>query len=65
MEGKCFVCKPGTTQCAIMGYHLDSSPILDETDMSERHFVDTIGSKFYLNTGKDYPFCRKSLKIIF
>ncbi|XP_045475714.1 pancreatic triacylglycerol lipase-like isoform X1 [Harmonia axyridis] len=63
MSGKCFICKPGTMQCAMMGYHLDSSPIFEETDISERHFVDTIGSKYFLNTGKDFPFCHRIYRI--
>ncbi|KAK9878125.1 hypothetical protein WA026_021142 [Henosepilachna vigintioctopunctata] len=63
MNGKCFICKPGTTQCTIMGYHLDSSPMFEETDISKRQFVETIGSKYYLNTGKENPFCHRTYRI--
>lgn len=58
MSGKCFTCKPGI-DCAVMGYHADSSMGLENEVQPQTKLKDIIGNKYYLTTGKEYPFCRK------
>lgn len=64
MAGKCFTCKPGDMNCALMGYHADASPGLENNEISSSKFSDLIGNKYFLTTGKEYPFCRKYFSIL-
>lgn len=54
------MCKSGTS-CAIMGYHADSTPGLLENNevLPQSKLQEAIGSKYFLTTGRDYPYCRK------
>nr|XP_023029989.1 pancreatic triacylglycerol lipase-like [Leptinotarsa decemlineata] len=62
-EGRCFTCKPGTG-CAIMGYHADSTPGLLENELQpQSKLQETIGNKYYLTTGKEYPFCHRIYRV--
>ncbi|CAH0554374.1 unnamed protein product [Brassicogethes aeneus] len=61
MGGKCFNCKPGSN-CAIMGYHADNTPGLDN-EVSPQTKIDTIGSKYFLTTGREYPYCNRMYRI--
>lgn len=43
-----------------MGYHTDSSPGLEnEIAPQSTRFQDTMGTKFFTSTGREYPYCRK------
>lgn len=60
LAGKCFKCKAGSGNCALMGYHTDSSPGLEnEISPTQQRFHDTIGTKFFTSTGREFPYCRK------
>ncbi|KAJ8942541.1 hypothetical protein NQ314_010046 [Rhamnusium bicolor] len=60
-EGNCFTCKPGTN-CAIMGYYADTTPGLLENEVQpQAKLQETVGMKYYLTTGREYPYCRKFL----
>ncbi|XP_069354959.1 pancreatic triacylglycerol lipase-like isoform X4 [Maniola hyperantus] len=68
ISGKCFHCGHG---CAVMGFHADSSPglITNKNNQSENEVYpseeqDTIGAKYYLNTGKELPFCQRHYKVV-
>lgn len=63
-EGRCFTCKPGTG-CAIMGYHADSTPGLMENNeiQPQAKLQETIGAKYYMTTGKEYPYCHRMYRI--
>lgn len=64
--GRCFKCNTGN--CAVMGYHATLPKIQsfnsseNEVIPSERDQPDNVSvapGKYFLATGKDYPFCRK------
>lgn len=59
MVGKCFACKPGLDSCAVMGYHADTSPVIENEISTQPKLPDLIGNKYYLTTGREFPFCRK------
>lgn len=59
LSGKCFTCKPGSGSCALMGYHADSSPGLENEVSPQIRLQETVGNKYFIATGRDYPFCRK------
>ncbi|XP_017784310.1 PREDICTED: pancreatic triacylglycerol lipase-like [Nicrophorus vespilloides] len=61
VSGKCFKCKPGSTDCALMGYHADLSPGL-ENEISPR-LQDNVGNKFFTTTGRELPFCHRLYRI--
>lgn len=58
LSGKCFSCKPGSGACALMGYHADSSPGLENEVQPQNRLQEYVGSKFFTNTGREFPFCR-------
>lgn len=73
--GRCFKCNTGN--CAIMGYHAtlpkiaSSNSSENEVIPSEHHQqqhqtdqVTPLPGKYYLATGREFPFCRKCPKII-
>lgn len=64
MAGRCFKCNSGN--CAVMGYHA-TLPNLQSANSSENEVIPSDASsdpvtpvpgKYFLATGKDYPFCR-------
>lgn len=65
LAGRCFKCTSGN--CAVMGYHASMPHSLVNTNQnsSENEITDiqNLGppqpGKYFLVTGKDYPFCRK------
>ncbi|XP_018561128.1 pancreatic triacylglycerol lipase [Anoplophora glabripennis] len=63
-EGKCFACKSGTS-CAIMGYHADSTPGLIENNevLPQSKLQEAVGSKYFLTTGRDFPYCHRTYRI--
>ncbi|XP_019877450.1 pancreatic triacylglycerol lipase [Aethina tumida] len=61
MSGKCFTCKPGAN-CAIMGYHADSTPGI-ENEVAPVKPQDTVGAKYFLTTGREYPYCHRMYRI--
>ncbi|CAG9819132.1 unnamed protein product [Phaedon cochleariae] len=62
-EGRCFTCKSGTG-CAIMGYHADTTPGLVDKEVSpQSKSQETIGSRYFLTTGKEYPYCHRMYRI--
>ncbi|KAE8744829.1 hypothetical protein FOCC_FOCC008553 [Frankliniella occidentalis] len=50
-KGKCFNCVGNSSNCALMGMHATETP------------VGPPGSKYYVATGKDSPFCRRHYRI--
>lgn len=43
-----------------MGYHADSSPGLENNEVSpEVKMQDMIGAKYFTTTGRNFPYCRK------
>lgn len=50
-----------------MGYHADSTPGLMENNeiQPQAKLQETIGAKYYMTTGKEYPYCRKYCFLIF
>lgn len=58
-SGKCFDCKPGSGSCALMGYHSDISPGLENEISPQVRLQGNIGNKFFTTTGREFPFCRK------
>ncbi|KAF2902054.1 hypothetical protein ILUMI_04153 [Ignelater luminosus] len=64
LAGKCFTCKPGSGACALMGYHTDSSPGLEnEIAPQSTRFQDTMGTKFFTTTGREYPYCHRLYRV--
>ncbi|KAG5878995.1 hypothetical protein JTB14_026799 [Gonioctena quinquepunctata] len=62
-EGRCFTCKPGGG-CAIMGYHADTTPGLVENEVQpQSKLQETTGNKYYLTTGREYPYCHRTYRI--
>lgn len=68
MAGKCFKCTSGN--CALMGYDATLPITTTVTNSSENDIIPSSGNalrepaapqpgKYFLATGKDYPFCRK------
>ncbi|XP_034230218.1 pancreatic triacylglycerol lipase-like [Thrips palmi] len=51
LEGKCFNCATNSSNCALMGMHATETPI------------GPPGSKYFVATGKDTPFCRRHYRI--
>ncbi|XP_071057677.1 pancreatic triacylglycerol lipase-like isoform X2 [Onthophagus taurus] len=60
-SGKCFGCKQGSGSCALMGYHSDTSPGL-ENEVSTQ-LQGNIGNKFFTMTGREFPFCHRLYRI--
>lgn len=57
-EGRCFTCKQGMG-CAIMGYFADTTPGIGDNDIQKRSKLEeTVGNKYFLTTGREYPYCR-------
>lgn len=48
LQGKCFECADNSSSCAIMGLKASESTSLIQP-----------GSKFFITTSKDYPYCRE------
>jgi pancreatic triacylglycerol lipase len=63
MSGKCFTCKPGSTNCAVMGYHANTSPGIENNEINPSKMSDLIGNKYYLTTGREFPFCRRLYRV--
>lgn len=62
-EGKCFACKSGSN-CAIMGYHADRTPGLLENDLQpQTKLQETIGAKYFLSTGREFPYCQRTYRV--
>ncbi|KAJ8984765.1 hypothetical protein NQ317_012128 [Molorchus minor] len=62
-EGKCFTCKQGTN-CAIMGYHADATPgLIENNDIPQERLQETTGLKYYLTTGRQYPYCNRIYRV--
>lgn len=69
MAGRCFKCSTGN--CAYMGYHAQlplgvvaahNSSENEENDInSGPNFLPPLPGKYFLATGKDFPFCREYL----
>lgn len=68
MAGRCFKCTTGN--CAYMGYHAQlplgvaTAHNSSENDISsdvvgQNNFLPPLPGKYFLATGKDFPFCRK------
>lgn len=70
MAGRCFKCNSGN--CALMGYHA-TLPVIAASNSSENEISnesnDVIPSpqpgKYFLATGRDFPFCRKIVVLLF
>ncbi|XP_050314359.1 pancreatic triacylglycerol lipase-like [Anthonomus grandis grandis] len=64
MSGKCFGCKSGIS-CAIMGYKADSSLGYLENEVEQPHakLQEAVGNKYFLATGRDYPFCQQVYRV--
>lgn len=67
--GRCFKCNTGN--CAVMGYHATLPKIQsfnsseNEVIPSEKEQTDNVSvapGKYFLATGKEYPFCRKFIQ---
>lgn len=65
LAGRCFKCNNGN--CAIMGYHA-TLPKFQSANSSENEIfpsetatetVTPVPGKYFLATGKDFPFCRE------
>ncbi|KAL0276804.1 UNVERIFIED_CONTAM: hypothetical protein PYX00_004295 [Menopon gallinae] len=52
LEGRCFGCRDNSSTCAVMGLRTDESLYLPSPE-----------SKFFITTGKSYPYCRRHYKI--
>ncbi|XP_020283949.1 pancreatic triacylglycerol lipase-like isoform X2 [Pseudomyrmex gracilis] len=64
LRGECFSCRSNNSlSCATMGYHADSSPALMKRKEMGQDVTSLIGSKFFLKTGKEEPFCRRHYRI--
>ncbi|XP_077289795.1 pancreatic triacylglycerol lipase-like [Arctopsyche grandis] len=68
LDGKCFNCAHG---CAIMGFHADSSPGLithksnqSENEVTPSNTKENLGAKYFMTTGKDYPYCQRHYRIV-
>lgn len=68
--GRCFKCNTGN--CAIMGYHA-TLPNIQTFNSSENEVIPSeqldgnisvVPGKYFLATGKEYPFCRRFLDSI-
>lgn len=43
-----------------MGYYADTTPGIMDNDIQKKSKLDdTTGNKYFLTTGKEYPYCRK------
>lgn len=43
-----------------MGYHADTSPGLENNELSpQAKLQEVIGAKYFTTTGRDFPYCRK------
>ncbi|KAK9696432.1 Lipase [Popillia japonica] len=62
-SGKCFDCKPGSGSCALMGYHSDISPGLENEISPQVRLQGNIGNKFFTTTGREFPFCHRLYRI--
>lgn len=63
MNGRCFICKPGSMNCAVMGYHLDSYiNFKTEANINMAKSMAMSG-KYFLTTGKSYPYCHRMYRI--
>lgn len=74
LDGRCFKCNTGN--CALMGYHATLPSVFSSGNNSSENEVspsgesggsnDVIASpqpgKYFLATGRDYPFCRKCIQ---
>lgn len=63
MAGRCFKCSSGN--CAVMGYHA-TLPTFISSNSSENEIIPETSDvsqpqpgKYFLSTGRDFPFCRK------
>lgn len=64
MSGRCFKCTAGN--CAVMGYHA-TLPKIQSSNSSENEVIPSeqsdqvspLPGKYFLATGKEFPFCRK------
>ncbi|XP_018335884.1 pancreatic triacylglycerol lipase [Agrilus planipennis] len=63
VAGKCFGCKSGGGNCAIMGYHADASPMLENEVSPQTQLMDMVGSKFFTMTGSEFPFCHRMYRV--
>nr|KAF7412973.1 hypothetical protein H0235_012824 [Vespula pensylvanica] len=64
LKGECFSCKGNDSlNCAIMGYHADASPALLKRRAIKQDVSSLLGSKFFFNTGKEDPYCRRHYRI--
>lgn len=59
LAGKCFGCKSGAGSCALMGYHADSTPGLENEVSPQIKLHDLVGNKYFTTTGREFPYCRK------
>lgn len=64
MAGRCFKCSSGN--CAVMGYHA-TLPKVISSNSSENEIIPETSDvsqpqpgKYFLSTGRDFPFCRKN-----
>lgn len=62
LAGKCFSCKAGTGNCALMGYHADITPGLENEVSPQVKLNDLVGNKYFTTTGREFPYCRKFVK---
>jgi hypothetical protein len=44
-----------------MGYHANTSPGIENNEINPSKMSDLIGNKYYLTTGREFPFCREYL----
>ncbi|XP_057318075.1 pancreatic triacylglycerol lipase-like [Microplitis mediator] len=65
LRGECFSCKSNNSlSCGIMGYHADQSPALvKRLAMGQSAGTSLLGSKFFVSTGKEDPYCRRHYRI--
>lgn len=70
MAGRCFKCT--SNNCAVMGYHAtipqvassNSSENEINSESSDIMITPPQPGKYFLVTGKDFPFCRKYIRLI-
>lgn len=55
MQGRCFNCN--TNECALMGYHAQGDAAVSSEQRTDQ--VLPVPGKYFLTTGKEFPFCRK------
>lgn len=63
LNGKCFNCRPGSGACALMGYNADTSPGFENEVSPQLRLQDSIGSKFFTSTGREFPYCHRLYRI--